>query len=204
MVTAPAQSGSADSGAPDPSPEQDLLLMQRVASDDELAIGELYDRFAPLVYRMAYQTMPTRSDAEDVVQEVFLRLWRTADRFDPKRAALVTWVMLIARRHMVDRLRRFRSRLSPSRLEEGWTTPSEEDNAPIVGMEQDERYAAVLRRVDMLPELQQIVVKRAYLGGQTLKQIGMELGVPLGTIKSALSRALVRLRETSVGEEFSS
>jgi RNA polymerase sigma-70 factor (ECF subfamily) len=203
MVTAPAHSGSADSGPPDPSPEQDLLLMQRVASDDEQAIGDLYDRFAPLVYRMAYQTMPTRSDAEDVVQEVFLRLWRTADRFDPKRAALVTWVMLIARRHMVDRLRRFRSRVSPSRLEEGWTSQTEED-APIVGMEQDERYAAVLRRVEMLPELQQIVVKRAYLGGQTLKQIGMELGVPLGTIKSALSRALVRLRETSVGEEFSS
>ncbi len=177
--------------------------MQRVAADDEQAIGDLYDRFAPLVYRMAYQTMPTRSDAEAVVQEVFVRLWRTADRFDPKRAALVTWVMLLARRHMVDRLRRFRSRLSPSRLEEGWTPPSEE-NAPIVGMEQDERYAAVLRRVEMLPELQQTVVKRAYLGGQTLKQIGMELGVPLGTIKSALSRALVRLRESSVGEEYPS
>ncbi len=177
--------------------------MQRVAADDEQAIGDLYDRFAPLVYRMAYQTMPTRADAEDVVQEVFVRLWRTADRFDPKRAALVTWVMLLARRHMVDRLRRFRSRLSPSRLEEGWTPPSDTD-APIVGMEQDERYAAVLRRVEMLPELQQTVVKRAYLGGQTLKQIGMELGVPLGTIKSALSRALVRLRESSVGEEYPS
>ena len=88
MVTAPAQSGSAgsaDSGSPDPSPEQDLILMQRVAADDEQAIGDLYDRFAPLVYRMAYQPMPSRTDAEDVVQEVFLRLWRTADRFDPKR-----------------------------------------------------------------------------------------------------------------------
>lgn len=177
--------------------------MQRVAEDDEQAIAELYDRFASLVYRMAFQTMPTRADAEDVVQEVFVRLWRTADRYDPKRAALVTWVMLIARRHMVDRLRRFKTRLSPATLDEAWTPPPDED-APIVGMEQDERYAAVLRRVDMLPELQQIVVKRAYLGGQTLKQIGMELGVPLGTIKSALSRALVRLRENSVGEEFSS
>ena len=86
--------------------DEDLLLMQRVAAGDELAVGDLYDRFGSLVYRMAYQTMPTRSDAEDVVQEVFVRLWRTADRYDPKRAALVTWVMLLARRHMVDRLRR--------------------------------------------------------------------------------------------------
>jgi len=177
--------------------------MKRVSEDDEASIAELYDRFAPLVYRMAFQTMPTRADAEDVVQEVFVRLWRTADRFDPKRAALVTWVMLIARRHMVDRLRRYQSRLSPATLDEGWTPPSDQDT-PIMGMEQDERYAAVLRRVEMLPELQQIVVKRAYLSGQTLKQIGMELGVPLGTIKSALSRALVRLRENSVGEEYSS
>ncbi|MFU8829467.1 MAG: RNA polymerase sigma factor [Phycisphaerales bacterium] len=203
MVTASRQSDSARPGRSDPSPEQDLLLMKRVSEDDEASIAELYDRFAPLVYRMAFQTMPTRADAEDVVQEVFVRLWRTADRFDPKRAALVTWVMLIARRHMVDRLRRYQSRLSPATLDEGWTPPADQDT-PIMGMEQDERYAAVLRRVEMLPELQQIVVKRAYLSGQTLKQIGMELGVPLGTIKSALSRALVRLRENSVGEEYSS
>jgi RNA polymerase sigma-70 factor (ECF subfamily) len=180
--------------------EADLLLMQRIAAHDEDAVTELYDRFGPLVYRMAYQTMPTRSDAEDVVQEVFIRLWKTADRFDPKRAALVTWVMLLSRRHMVDRLRRLQSRVRASTLEDSWA-PAGESVPPAASIEQEERFHAVLLKIKDLPELQQTVVKRAYLGGQTLKQIAMELGIPLGTIKSALSRALVRLRESGVGEE---
>jgi RNA polymerase sigma-70 factor, ECF subfamily len=180
---------------------QDFALMQRIAENDQAAIEELYDRFGSLVYRMAYQTMPTRADADDVVQEVFVRLWRTAGRFDPKRAALVTWVMLIARRHMVDRLRRLRSKVKAGALEEGWSPPASV-NAPESDILQDERFAKVLERVEKLPELQQTVIKRAYLGGQTLKQIGIELDVPLGTIKSALSRALVRLRERSASEEM--
>ena len=71
-----------------------------------IGFNDLYERFASLVFRLAYQAMPTRADAEDAVQEIFVRLWRTADRYDPKRAALVTWVMLISRRHLVDRLPR--------------------------------------------------------------------------------------------------
>jgi RNA polymerase sigma-70 factor (ECF subfamily) len=67
-------------------------------------------------------------------------------------------------------------------------------------MEQDERFAALLKKVASLPELQRTVVTRAYLGGQTLRQIGEELNTPIGTVKSALSRALVRLRER-VSEE---
>ncbi len=168
--------------------------MRRIAADDEAALEELYDRFGSLIYRMAYQAMPTRADAEDVVQEVFVRLWRTASRYDPKRSALVTWVMLLARRHMVDRLRRVQARVKPGVLEEGWS-PASSEPATGASAERDERFAAVMKKIETLPELQQTVVKRAYLGGQTLKQIGIEMGIPLGTIKSALSRALVRLRE---------
>jgi RNA polymerase sigma-70 factor (ECF subfamily) len=184
------------------SVEDDLFLMSRVAGSEPGAIEDLYDRFGSLVYRMAYQTMPSRADAEDVVQEVFVRLWQTASRYDPKRAALVTWVMLIARRHMVDRLRRMQARVKPSTLDESWS-PADATPAPTNSMEQDERFGLVLERITQLPELQQTVVKRAYLGGQTLKQIGQELGIPLGTVKSALSRALVRLRESTATEEMS-
>src|SRR5690606_1641970 len=97
---------------------EDLDLMTRVATGDEQAVSQLYDRFGSLVYRMAYQTMPTRAEAEDAVQEIFVRLWRTAERYDPKRAALVTWVMLISRRHLVDKLRRNQARVRASALEE--------------------------------------------------------------------------------------
>ena len=179
--------------------DADLVLMRQVAGDDDEAVAALYDRFGSLVYRMAYQAMPTRADAEDAVQEVFVRLWRTASRYDPKRAALVTWVMLICRRHLVDKLRRSQARVRASGLENG---QGEGPRAPAVAgrLEDDERFAAVLKRVSDLPELQRTVVTRAYLGGQTLRQIGEELDTPIGTIKSALSRALLRLRERTSEE----
>lgn len=177
----------------------DRVLMQGVAANDAAAIAQMYDRFGSLVYRMAYQILPTRSDAEDAVQEVFVRLWRTADRFDPNRAALVTWVMLITRRYLVDRLRRSRATVKPAALDEQMHTVSSGADAQA-SSDRDEKMAALMSRIEKLPELQRVVVVRAYLNGQTLRQIGEELNTPLGTIKSALSRALVRLRERDLGE----
>lgn len=182
--------------------DDDLGLMQRVADNEESAVAELYDRFGSLVYRMAYQAMPTRAEAEDAVQEIFVRLWRTARRYDPERAALVTWVMLISRRHLVDKLRRAQARVRASSLDEGQGTPANATASPDLSrLERNERFAALLQKVSALPDLQRTVVTRAYFGGQTLRQIGEELNTPIGTIKSALSRALVRLRER-VSEEL--
>lgn len=180
--------------------DADLDLMRRVASNEEGAISELYDRFGSLVFRMAFQAMPTRAEAEDAVQEVFVRLWRTAGRYDPKRAALVTWVMLISRRHLVDKLRRTRARVRAGSLDESQAGVAGAFGLNISTPERQEQFAALMKKIETLPELQRTVVIRAYLGGQTLRQIGEELGTPLGTVKSALSRALVRLRER-VNEE---
>ncbi len=179
----------------------DRSLMRRVADNEQAAIGELYDRFGSLVYRMALQAMPSRAEAEDAVQEIFVRLWRTASRYDQDRAALVTWVMLISRRHLVDKLRRQRARIRATSLDLPQAGPTPEVKPDPSRLERDERLATLMKRVEALPELQRTVVMRAYLGGQTLRQIGEELGTPLGTIKSALSRALVRLRERT-GEEL--
>ncbi|MFA6046634.1 MAG: sigma-70 family RNA polymerase sigma factor [Phycisphaerales bacterium] len=202
-----ADKGRAD-GSPEPARKSDrttpagadLALMQRVAANDQAAVGELYDRFGTLVFRMALQAMPSRQEAEDAVQEVFVRLWRTAERYDDTRAALVTWVMLISRRHLVDKLRRQRARIKAGSIEltQAPLAAREENESRL---DTDDRLKLMMKRIDALPELQRTVVMRAYLGGQTLRQIGEELNTPLGTIKSALSRALTRLRERT-GEEF--
>jgi RNA polymerase sigma-70 factor (ECF subfamily) len=150
---------------------------------------------------MAYQAMPTRAEAEDAVQEVFIRLWRTAGRYDESRSALVTWVMLISRRHLVDKLRRSKARLRTGSMEQPAVINVEAAPAGDPRLDVQEKMKVLMQRIEQLPELQRTVVTRAYLGGQTLRQIGEELNTPLGTIKSALSRALVRLRERS-GEEL--
>ncbi len=174
--------------------QQDWMLMHRVAAGDEVAVAELYERFGCLVYKVARQLLPTRAEAEDAVQEVFIRLWQTADRYDPRRAKLVTWVMLIARRHLIDRLRRNAVR--------GGATQFRSDGAggkPTRGPEhksqEDERNSRLLQRIAELPELQRVVIERAYLHGCTLREVSEQLEAPLGTVKSALSRGLARLRE---------
>ncbi len=184
------------------TPESQVVdrgLMQAVATGDAEAINRLYDRFASLVYRMAYQVLPSKDDAEDAVQEVFVRLWRTAGRYDPTKAALVTWVMLITRRFLVDRLRRARAALKPTVLDDKVMAVARATESEVKPS-RDERFVALMNKIDQLPELQKTVVTRAYLNGQTLRQIGEELNTPLGTIKSALSRALVRLREVDTHE----
>jgi RNA polymerase sigma-70 factor (ECF subfamily) len=172
----------------------DWKLMQRIASGEENAVEELYDRFSPLIFKASRQILPTNAEAEDAVQEVYLRLWQTADRYDPRRAKLVTWVMLITRRHLIDRLRRKSARPSPGKLDE--STGIAADLNPSTSRLSDDESADLLRkRIGELPELQRTVIERAYLQGFTLREVASQLDAPLGTVKSALSRGLNRLRE---------
>ncbi len=172
----------------------DWMLMHRVAAGEEEAVAELYDRFGSLVYKVARQLLPTRAEAEDSVQEVFVRLWQTADRYDPRRAKLVTWVMLIARRHLIDRLRRNAVRGTPVAFQPDAMGPGPQ-HAPEERPQEVERNGALFQRIAELPELQRIVIERAYLQGYTLREVSEQLAAPLGTVKSALSRGLARLRE---------
>ena len=179
--------------------QQDWMLMHRVAAGDEEAIGELYDRFGPLVYKVAWQFQPSQPEAEDAVQEIFVRLWQTADRFDPRRAKLVTWVMLIARRHLIDRLRRSSVRPTTTQFE-GEIAGTDSATSPDSRPQEEERNARLMQRITELPELQRTVIERAYLQGYTLREVSEQLNAPLGTIKSALSRGLARLRERASGD----
>jgi RNA polymerase sigma-70 factor (ECF subfamily) len=179
--------------------QQDWMLMHRVAAGDEEAIAELYDRFSSLVYKVAWQFQPSHAEAEDAVQEIFVRLWQTADRFDPRRAKLVTWVMLIARRHLIDRLRRSAVRPGASSFEGDFA--ADDGAAPGQQPQESESNALLFKRLRELPELQRAVIERAYLHGYTLREISEQLDSPLGTIKSALSRGLARLRERAASDQ---
>ena len=178
----------------DPVEQQDWLLMQRVGHGDEAAMAELSDRFVGLVYKSSKQVLTSRAEAEDAVQESFVRLWQTADRFDPSRAKLVTWVMLITRRHLIDRLRRKGARPEQLGLDSSvdFLGPVQE---PVPEPGGDHDLEVLRRRIAELPELQRVVIERTYLQGFTLREVSEQLGAPLGTVKSALSRGLGRLRD---------
>ncbi|MED5508111.1 MAG: sigma-70 family RNA polymerase sigma factor, partial [Planctomycetota bacterium] len=173
---------------------EDLKLMQRVAAGEEAGIEELYDRFSPLVFKASRQVLSSNAEAEDAVQEIYLRLWQTADRYDPRRAKLVTWVMLLTRRHLIDRLRRKSSRPDPNHLDESAAPAGAEPTSDSV-LARSESLESLRERIKELPELQRTVIERAYLQGFTLREVAVQLDAPLGTVKSALSRGLNRLRD---------
>jgi len=177
-------------------PNEDKTLMNGVAAGHEASIRLLYERFGALVFRSACQVLGSTSEAEDAVQDVFVQIWRSADRYDPSRSKLITWVMLISRRMLIDRLRRRMVRPPFGVLDETIGVPEpEKAYASALDPELVEHFAKIRRRMGELPELQRDVIDLVYIKGFSLQEVAEQRGMPVGTVKSALSRGLQRLRE---------
>jgi RNA polymerase sigma-70 factor (ECF subfamily) len=169
----------------------DEALVALVARGDEVALAEVYDRFGRVAYGLALKIVRDRALAEDVVQEAFLALWRSAGRFVPERAKASTWILTLVHRRAVDLVRREQVRRAEPL-----------DVAPQTGGETTEEQAWLrLRRTRVrealrkLPDQQREALELAYFGGFTQSELADRLGEPLGTIKSRMFAGLARLRE---------
>jgi RNA polymerase sigma-70 factor (ECF subfamily) len=168
----------------------DVALIRAVAAQDRDAFAELYGRFAPRVAGFLRQSLPA-SKADEVTQEVMLRVWRKAPSFQPERASPATWIFTIARNARIDALRRV-SRAEPDPDDPMWVPAAPQ--APDHAFEQrrdDERVRAALAE---LPSGQLEVLERAYMRGQALSEVAEALKLPLGTVKSRVRLAMERLR----------
>ena len=178
-----------------PEPNDETLIAQVVQRDVE-AFALLYDRYSPAVYSMAVH-MVGSSDAEDLVQEVFLRLWHRAAQFDETRGLFRPWFMTIARHCMLDELRR---RSQQQRLEVAESVEQVLLSAidPTINVErvvrQREAGAAVLAVLQTLPAEQRRVLVLAYFGGLSQTAIAKTLGWPLGTVKKRIRLGMQKLR----------
>ncbi|MFN2628717.1 MAG: sigma-70 family RNA polymerase sigma factor [Gaiellaceae bacterium] len=171
------------------SDEAVLLL---VARSDEVALGELYDRYGRTAWGLARRIVRDESLAEDAVQEAFLTAWRTASRFVPERASARTWLLTLVHRRAVDIVRREeRRRAEP--LEASLEPAGEHgaDHSALLGLERER----VQHALAMLPDQQRETLELAYYGGYTQSELAERLGQPLGTIKSRMFTGLARLRE---------
>ena len=168
-------------------------LLPLVAKGDQDAVAECLDRYANLVWSLARRFISQREEAEDAVQEIFIDLWSSASRFDINKASEVTFVATLARRRLIDRLRKKRREPFMDELENVAHTHLEE---PIVvneieNRQQAKRATRLIR--DLRPE-QQRVIKMAIHDGETHKEISESLGMPLGTVKTHLRRGLLNVR----------
>jgi RNA polymerase sigma-70 factor (ECF subfamily) len=175
--------------------EADRAAVHRMARGDRDALADLYDRHARLLYSLALRMVRLQADAEDVLQDVFAQVWRQAARYDTSRGSVVGWLVTLTRSRALDRLRRGRAR--PLATDDERRAHEVPDTAPGVDLVlvSAEQAAAVRAALDALPENQRVPLELAYYEGLSQSEIAARLDVPLGTIKTRMRHALVRLRE---------
>jgi len=201
-----------DSKIPEPTPaaeanrdatprEADARLMAALLRQESAAADALYARYAPRIYGLGLVLLKDRADAEDLVQDTFLKVWRTGSAFDPRRGSLDVWILLIARRLAIDLLRRRtleRRRLSSLSS----VTDVTVELGPEWHTEQRDLIEHVLRSMHRLPPRQRSAVALAYLGELSSAQVAKSQGIPLGTVKNRIRAGIATLRRT-LGEEGS-
>ncbi|MDQ1572289.1 MAG: polymerase sigma-70 factor, subfamily [Actinomycetota bacterium] len=175
-----------------PVSQNDLLA--RVAEGDKEAFGQLYDEIAPRVLGLIRRLLRDSAQSEEVAQEVFLEIWQTATRYDANKGGASTWILTMAHRRAVDRVRSSQStRVRDTRI--GIRDfPTEYDSVAEsveVRLESERVQQALLR----LTELQRQAISLAYYGGYSNSEVAEMLKVPIGTVKTRLRDGMIRLRD---------
>jgi RNA polymerase sigma-70 factor (ECF subfamily) len=178
----------------------DEEVMQLVQREDPRAFELLYDRHGGAAFSLAYRMVGKQAPAEDVVQEAFLSIWRSRQRYDKTRGSVRTWVLGIVHHRTIDALRRNlvhdRRRTSAEGLEERQEAPERTD----VEVARREEARTVRAALETLPDQQTKVIELAYFGGFTHTQIAEMLDMPIGTVKGRMRLGLEKLRRQLAGE----
>jgi RNA polymerase sigma-70 factor (ECF subfamily) len=171
-----------------------------VAGGDEQALAALYDRYAPVLLGLARRVVGDAAEAEEVLQEVFIHAWRRADRYDPGRSSVGTWLALIARSRAIDRLRSRRSAARTAEAAGREAPPGHESPRAAGAVLAGERRARVAASLGGLPPEQREVIELAYFGGLSQSEIAGATGIPLGTVKTRTLLAMKKLRSALAAE----
>ena len=175
--------------------EADINVLQRLAAGDRDAVAELYDRHAARIMGLAIRIVRNRSDAEDVVQEVFSQAWRTAPNYQPARGTVAGWLLMMARTRAIDRLRSRQARRDAAAGPDLEGLPSAV--APVSEQLIASQQAARVRESMMaLPVEQRTALELAYFEGLTQTEIAERTQTPLGTVKTRIRTALTSLRRS--------
>lgn len=168
-------------------------LLQRVANGDQAAFARLYDMLAPRVFGLVLRVLVDRSQSEEVLQEVFLEIWQSASRFAPNRGQARSWILTIAHRRAVDRVRS--SQASTDRdVRAGFRDLDVAHDSVVEQVELRIEGEKVTAALSSLPEAQKEALTLAYYGGYSQSEIAALVGAPLGTIKTRMRDGLSRLR----------
>ena len=166
-------------------------ILQRIASGDKGAVQECLNTYGGLVWSLARKMCPNTEDAEDAVQEIFIDIWKNAERFDEKQASETTFVAMLARRRLIDRLRKLQRRPQTASLEDVIEPSNNFDKDMQTSVEA--RQAAEAMQ-SLRPEQKQVLFLSIFQGFSH-QEISDLTGMPVGTVKSHARRGLIQVRE---------
>ena len=179
-------------------PEDDVKLLKAIAARDEAALAQLYDRYRVILFGLLMRILSNREEAEDVLQEVFLQVWRKAEDFDENRGRPFTWLVTLARSRGIDRLRTLaaRDRVAEAGAKEVVDAVSDAATDAF----KSEQRGLVNKALAQLPDEQKRPLMLAYFDGLTQSEIATRLGAPLGTVKTRMRTGMMNLREQLAGK----
>lgn len=166
-------------------------ILKRIASGEKRAVAECLTAYGGLVWSLALRMLPNSDEAEDAVQEIFIDVWKNAERFDEKQASETTFVAMIARRRLIDRLRKENRKPIIDSLEDILAEPENKDQDIQLFVEAKEAAEAMK---NLRPEQRQVLHLSIVLG-YSHQEISDALDMPLGTVKTHARRGLIQVRE---------
>lgn len=169
-------------------------LLERVATGDRQAFSDLYDEIAPRVFGLVKRLLVDHSQSEEVTQEIFLEIWQSATRFDPNKGGASTWILTMAHRRAVDRVRASQSsRDRDTRI--GIRDVDTEYDHVSESVEVRIEHERVEKAMSRLTELQRQAISLSYFGGYSNSEVAGILAVPIGTVKTRIRDGMIRLRD---------
>lgn len=175
---------------------EDAALLVRIANRDQAALSALYDRYARIIHSVAFRSLRSVEESEEIVLDVFSQVWRIADRYDTTKGRADTWLFMLARSRILDRLRKLQRTVpamttSDDMAEIQISTSDVDPLEEAIILERRDRVASVLKT---LPDEQRQVIELAYYQGLTQSQIASQTGLALGTIKTRIRLGLGKLK----------
>ena len=179
-----------------PAAVDDVSLLTSIANRNHTALAELYDRYAKIIYSVAFKSLNSAEECEEVVLDVFAQVWRIADRYDAQKGRADSWLFMLARSRILDRLRKHQRRVMalPTIQEGDLIQIPDSSSDPIESVVVLERRDRLLDVLQTLPDEQRQVIDLAYYQGLSHSQIATQTGLSLGTVKTRIRLGLRKLK----------
>jgi RNA polymerase sigma-70 factor (ECF subfamily) len=175
----------------------DLGLLQRIVARDTAALADLYDRHSRLLFGLILRILRNRAEAEEILQEVFVRVWTRAELYDPRLGGPTPWLVRLARNRAIDRLRARAIGVEGPAFDESMAPPasSTDIQTPETVVVDAERRGKVRNALADLPAEQRCLIEAAFFEGYTHSELAKRFGLPLGTVKTRIRTGMIAMRQ---------